>query len=444
MSKNFQSSVLKELAWRERIDATTHDQLDERLATDSVVLYAGFDPTADSLHIGNLVVMMGMIFYLRHGHRPMAIAGGATGRIGDPSGKDSERDLMTVDKIEHNLASQAKEMRAIFDRARTMHPETLGPDAARSADWELPILNNFDWLEGWTFLDFLRDVGKHFRVNTMIAKDSVRNRLENREQGLSYTEFSYMLIQGYDFFHLRDKHECELQIGGSDQWGNIVAGTDLIRRKLGKASFGQTMPLLLDSTGKKFGKSVAGAIWLGAHKTSPYSFYQYWINRDDADLERLFKTFTFLSQEEIAELSEEVAEGRNRGQVQKRLAYEITWLVHGKDEADNAVRASKMLFGERIEGLDDEALGSVFAEVPSAELSTSDLAAGINIIDLLVQTGLQPSKGAARRLVQQGGGYVNNVRVDGDTTVTTEHLASETMLVLRAGKKKYLVVKTVG
>ena len=441
MTTNYKSSVLAELAWRDRIDTTTHDELDALLATQSVVLYCGFDPTAVSLHIGNLIPLMGLLFFRRHGHRPLLLAGGATGRIGDPSGKDSERDFLDIAQLEANIAGNSAQLRTIFDRAMHMHPETMGEHASRADGWQAPIVNNYDWMKQWGFLDFLRDVGKHFRVNTMIAKDSVKNRLENRDQGLSFTEFSYMLIQGYDFFHLFDHHACRLQIGGSDQWGNITAGTELIRRKRGTAAYGLTMPLLLDSTGKKFGKSVAGAIFLDPEITSPYAFYQYWLNRDDADMERLFKSFTFLHRDEIEGLVGEVATGQNRGQVQKRLAHEITWLAHGRDEADAAVRASRMLFGERIEGLDDKALSTIFADVPTAEISRDALAAGISIIDLLVSTGLQPSKGAARRLVQQGGGYVNNTRMAADAVVDTSCLASESMLVLRAGKKKYLVVK---
>lgn len=440
MSTTFQSSVLQELAWRDRIDATTHAELDELLAREPVVLYAGFDPSADSLHIGNLVVMMGLAFYQRHGHRPLMIAGGATGRIGDPSGKATERELLSVEKIEHNIACHSAQLRTILDRAVGMHPETLGDGAGET--WDTPVLNNYDWLKDWTFIDFLRDVGKHFRVNTMIAKDSVKNRLTEREQGLSFTEFSYMLIQGYDFYHLHEAHNCQLQIGGSDQWGNITAGTELIRRKLGVPAFGMTMPLLLDSAGNKFGKTADGAIWLDPARTSPYAFYQYWINRDDADVEKLLKTFTFLPREEIESLGAEITAGSNRGQVQQRLAYEITWLVHGNDEADLAVRASRMLFGERIEGLTDAALEALFAEVPSAEISRDALSAGIDMVDLLVDTGLSASKGAARRLLQQGGGYVNNERVGLGTIVDTSRLASESMLVLRAGKKSYLVVKT--
>jgi tyrosyl-tRNA synthetase len=441
MATTFQSDVLAELAWRERIDTTTHEELDGLLSRESMVLYAGFDPSASSLHIGNLIVIMGLLFYRRHGHRPLFVAGGATGRIGDPSGKDNERELMSVEKIEANIATISAQLRTIFDRAMKMHPETLGEHVDWAEDWQAAVLNNYSWLQDWTFLDFLRDVGKHFRVNTMIAKDSVKARLEGRDQGLSFTEFSYMLIQGYDFCHLREHHECQLQIGGSDQWGNITAGTDLIRRKLGASAFGQTMPLLLDSAGKKFGKTAAGAVFLDPKITSPYNFYQYWINRDDDDMERLFKSFTFLAREEIESLQADVSEGRNRGEVQRRLAHEITWLVHGRQEADAAVRASRMLFGELIEGLDDASLSSIFADVPAADISREALRAGIGILELMVVTGLQPSKGAARRLLQQGGGYLNNQRVPADAVVTDEDLASESMLVLRAGKKKYLVVK---
>ena len=439
----FESSVLRELAWRGRVEQLTHAQLDQLLASETVVLYCGFDPTADSLHVGNLVPMMGLAFFLRHGHRPLAIIGGATGRIGDPSGKSTERNLLGEEEIEANLVGIGHQLRTILDRAKTIHPETLGPRAREAEDWQIPLLNNHHWMKEWTYLDFLRDVGKYYRVNAMVAKDSVRTRLEQREQGLSYTEFSYMLIQGFDFLHLREHHACTVQIGGSDQWGNITAGTELIRRKLGVPAFGVTMPLLLSSSGHKFGKSVGGAVWLDPARTSPYAFYQYWINREDADLEMLFKSFTFLAREEIEALVADVLEGRNHGQVQARLAWEITQLVHGTEEADLAVRASRMLFGEPVEGLDDSSLRSIFAEVPSAEIAKGELVDGVGILELMVQTKLQPSKGAARRLVQQGGGYVNNVRVDMKKVVTLDDLASPSMLVLRAGKKKYLLLKVV-
>jgi tyrosyl-tRNA synthetase len=323
-----------------------------------------------------------------------------------------------------------------------MHPDGVSKEGV--SEKGVPLVNNHDWFKDWTFIDFLREVGKHFRVNTMIAKDSVRNRLENREQGISFTEFSYMLIQGYDFLHLFKEHGCQLQIGGSDQWGNITAGTDLIRKKEGEAAFGLTMPLLTSSSGQKFGKTEKGAVWLSAERTSAYEFFQYWTNRDDAEIEMLLKTFTFLPREEVEALVEDVAQGRNRGQVQKRLAHELTWLVHGREEADKAARASKMLFGERIEGLSDRDLSSIFADVPSTQLASERFEGeGVSLIDLFAEVGLQPSKGAARRLVKQGGGYVNNARVDGSTLVTKDHLASESMIVLRAGKKSYHVLKLV-
>lgn len=441
----FKSSVLAEMAWRDRIEQTTHHELDEILGKESVVLYAGFDPTADSLHVGSLVPIMGLAFFQRHGHRPIALVGGATGRIGDPSGKSTERTLLSEEELAHNLEGIGHQLRTILDRARTMHPETLGPDVARGEGWAVPLLNNYDWFKGWSFIDFLREVGKHFRVNTMIAKDSVSKRLNEREQGLSYTEFSYMLLQGYDFLHLQGEHDCKLQIGGSDQWGNITAGTELIRRKKqGGSAFGLTMPLLTSSTGQKFGKTEKGAVWLDPERTSPYNFYQYWIQRPDEEVVMLIKAFTFLPQHEVEALAQDVAEGRNRGQVQQKLAWEVTALVHGPQEADKAVRASRMLFGERIEGLSDAELASVFAEVPSSELPRAALEGeGSSLIDLLVQSGLCKSKGEARRLIQQGGGYINNDRVDDDRAVTLEDLVGSASVVLRAGKKKYHLLRVV-
>lgn len=441
----FKSSVLAEMAWRNRIEQQTHAELDDLLSKESVVLYCGFDPSADSLHVGNLVPMMGLAFFLRHGHKPLAIIGGATGRIGDPSGKSSERNLLSEEDVERNLAGIGAQLRTILGRAMTMHPETLGENAEAAEGWEIPVLNNYDWFKNWTFIDFLRDVGKHFRVNTMIAKESVSKRLSEREQGISFTEFSYMLLQGFDFHHLREEHACRLQIGGSDQWGNITAGTELIRRKSGKDAFGLTMPLLLSSTGKKFGKSEKGAIWCDAQRTSPYNFFQYWKNRDDADLEMLFKTFTFLSKEEVDALVADVNEGRNRGQVQQKLAWEITALVHGVEEAEKAVRASKMLFGEKIEGLSEEDFQSIFADVPSSEVPRASLEGeGTPLLDFLLSSKLQSSRSEARRLLKQGGGYVNNERVAADRCVTLDDLVGGSSVVIRAGRKKYHVLKVIG
>ena len=439
-TKIFQSSILKDLAWRDRVEQLTHPELDELLEKEQPTLYAGFDPTADSLHIGNLVPMMGLAFFVRHGHSPVALVGGATGRIGDPSGKAEERSLLGQEVIEHNLRGISKQLEVILERAVSMHPETRGE---RTAKTSIQFVNNYDWMMPWSYIDFLREVGKYFRVNSMIAKDSVRTRLTEREQGISYTEFSYMLIQAYDFLHLFREFGCQLQIGGSDQWGNITAGVDLIRRKLGTAAYGVVFPLLTSSNGKKFGKSEKGAVWLDPERSTPYEFFQYWVQRDDDDLDMLLKTFTFLSQQEVESLTQEVSSGRNQGQVQKRLAHEVTCLVHGKTETDKAEAVSRMLFGERIEGLSDRDLQSIFVDVPSTELSRDQFTTNpMGILDLFVVTKSALSKGEARRLIKQGGGYLNNVRIgDPNRTVSVDDLASESMFVLRAGKKKYHLVR---
>lgn len=430
------SSILNELDARGLIFQTTHDELDDALAKGSVTLYCGADPTADSLHVGSLLPIVCLAHFRRHGHHPMALVGGATGLIGDPSGKSEERNLLDDETIATNVAGIGSQIRTILDRALTMHADDVSVDGA-----DVPIVNNADWIKPWSFIDFLRDVGKNFRINVMLQKDSVKARLEAQETGLSYTEFSYMLIQAYDFFHLYESHDCVLQVGGSDQWGNITAGTDLIRRKLGKPAFGLTWPLLLTSAGTKFGKTAKGAVWLDAERTSPYEMYQYWMQTDDADAGDMLRKFTFLPIDEIAELEATIERGENRGDVQRKLAHEVTWLVHGKAEADKAVRASKMLFGEKIEGLSDRDLQGVFAEVPSSTIARDRLVEGINIVDLLAETGLQQSKGKARKLVEQGGGYVNNERVSGiDYLVTLDDLTSETKLVLRAGKRAYHVL----
>lgn len=441
MDTPFKSSILTELKWRGLIEDQTHAELDEALAQGPVTLYAGFDPSAASLHVGNLVPMMGLAFFRRHGHNVIALAGGATGRIGDPSGKSQERDLKPDSEIEANLAGISAQLERILGRALELHPETLHLDPT-SPPRDIVFANNNDWIAPWSFIDFLRDVGKHFRVNAMIAKDSIRTRLSTREQGISYTEFSYMLIQAYDFLHLSRAHRCTLQIGGSDQWGNITAGTDLIRRTTGADAFGMTMPLLTKADGTKFGKSEDGSVWLDPEWTSPYAFYQYWLNTNDADLPRLLRTFTFLPQEEINAHLDEVAQGNNRGQVQRALAFEVTSLIHGEEATHKAIRASRVLFGESIEGLDDRDLGAIFKDVPSTTLSRDALNDGISVVDLLVRSGLAASNGAARKLIKQGGAYVNNARVtDAQRTVTDADLASATMMVLRSGKKTYHLLR---
>jgi tyrosyl-tRNA synthetase len=439
MSGAFKSSVLAELAWRGRIEQVTHEELDERLAEGPVTLYCGFDPSSDSLTAGHLVPLMGLAFFHRHGHRPIALAGGATGRIGDPTGKSAERNLLSLEEIEANVAAISVQLRRILERSLELHPESLGERAG--AHENLAFANNADWILPWSYIDFLREVGKHFRVNTMMAKDSVRTRLENREQGISYTEFSYQLIQAYDFYHLFTHSDCALQIGGSDQWGNITAGIDYIRRRVGKAAYGLTFPLLMTASGQKMGKTEKGAVWLDAERTSPFEWYQYWMQREDADVVKLLRTFTFLSRERIDEIGARVEAGDNRGEAQAVLAEELTRLVHGADETKKAIAASQVLFGGAIEALTDRDLAIIFKDVPSVTLSRDRLEAGIPSLDLLVDGGACTSKGEARRLIQQGGAYLNNHRLELDATVDARSLASETMLVLRSGKKSYRLVR---
>lgn len=439
-----ESSVLEELEWRGFLHQITDDDVDTLLAEESVTLYCGFDPTAESLQVGNMVPAMMMAFFRRHGHHPIALVGGATGLIGDPSGKTEERTLMDQEELERNLAGISEQLDDLLAHAAEMHPETLGAERDDVAAGDVPMVNNADWMKDKTFIEFLRDVGKYFRVNQMIAKESVRARLEEREHGISYTEFSYMVLQAYDFLHLFEHEGCILQIGGSDQWGNITAGTDLIRRKLGETAYGVTAPLITSPSGDKLGKTAEGTVWLDPERTSPYEFYQYWVRRDDQDVPQLLRMFTFLPKPEIDELVGKIKRDENRGEVQEKLAWEVTALVHGPEEADFAVRASDILYGETIEGLTDEQLSAIFADVPSTTIDRGRLEGeGIEIRDLFDETGLQNSRGAAKRLIRQGGAYLNNEQVDDVRyMVTTDDLASDTMLVLRSGKRNYHVVRT--
>ncbi len=441
----YKSSVLEDLAWRGLIFQTTHEELDQALleaeqAGEGLALYCGFDPSADSLHIGNLLAIFVLANFRRHGHSPIALAGGATGLIGDPSGKSDERNLLTEETITKNLEGISAQLREILDRAMTLHPKTR---KAAADGGEIPVVNNADWIKPWSFIGFLRDVGKNFRVNTMLQKDSVKSRLEQREQGLSYTEFSYMLIQAYDFLHLYRERGCRLQVGGSDQWGNITAGTDLIGRMESneKKAFGLTFPLITSASGQKLGKSEKGATYLAPERNSPYEFYQYWVNRDDADVPRFLRMFTFLPRERVDELSGLVERGENRGEAQRELAWEVTRLVHGDEGAEKAIRASRMMFGEKIEDLSDAEFQAIFADVPSTEITREQLEAGVPLFELFVLTGLTKSNGEARRLLDQGGVYVNNTRIDDSGYVVgVSDLVSANALVLRAGKKKYHVV----
>ena len=423
--------VLADLRLRGMVHQTTDDAgLPAWLAEKPRTLYAGFDPTADSLHVGHLVGMMILRRFQRAGHRPIAIVGGATGMIGDPSGKSDERNLLSKETIEANVAGMRAQMRKILDFD--------GPHGAQ-------LLNNLDWIGPFSYLDFLRDVGKNFSVNTMLAKDSVKARLGS-EAGLSYTEFSYMLLQAYDFVKLNETHGCELQVGGSDQWGNITAGIDLARRMRGVQLFGMTCPLLTDSEGRKMGKSEkSGTVWLSPEKTPPYVFYQYWINLPDADVARCLGFFTDLSHEELDALDAARAANPGKRESQLKLAEELTKLVHGEAALAKVQRASQILFGAEIDKLSDAELGEIFADVPSTLQPRQVLDDGkVSITDALAMSNLAKSRGEARRVVQQGGAYVSNRRIEDPATVlTAEHLAGESVMVLRSGKKSYALLRFV-
>ena len=418
-------TALAELEARGLVEQITHrDELEQLFENEVVTIYAGFDPTAESLHIGNLFPVMMLAHLQRFGHRPITVVGGATGMIGDPSGKDAERQLLTTDQVERNCA--------------TIRDQLSGYLRFGDADGAV-MLNNHDWIAPFSFIDWLREVGKFFTVNQMIAKESVKRRLDNREQGITFTEFSYQMLQGYDFMHLRRERGCKVQVGGNDQWGNITAGCDLTHKMLGERVFAITCPLMTTSSGEKFGKSAGNAVWLDPTLTSPYEFYQYWIQSEDADVPRWLRVFTFLSLEEIETITAEHAEAPHRRIGQKKLAEEVTRIVHGEAGLDSALRATNVLFGGEIDGFSDAELRAIFSDVPSSERPRSELAAGIPIIDLLAET-VCASRGEARRLIKQGGANLNNRRVGDDVVVTPDDLASESSLVLRSGKKKYYVV----
>jgi tyrosyl-tRNA synthetase len=424
--------ILDDLRWRGLIHQTTDDaNLGSWLLAESRTVYAGFDPTADSMHVGHLMGMMNLRRFQKAGHRPIALVGGATGMIGDPSGKSEERNLLSVDALQQNVAGMAEQMRQFIDF-----------DSRRSS--AAVLVNNFDWMKGFSYLDFLRDVGKHFPVNVMLAKDSVKGRLE-RESGISYTEFSYMLLQAYDFVYLNQNFGCQLQVGGSDQWGNITAGIDLARRMHSVQLYGMTWPLLTKSDGGKMGKTESGAIWLSPKRTSPYAFYQYWINVDDEDAGKCLRLLTEISHKEIELLDIARVNNPAARDSQKRLAEEVTRLVHGDAGLQSARRATEIFFGAEIASLSDAQLGEIFADVPSKELPRDRLSGeGINIVDAFVEAGLAKSKGDGRRTVEQGGAYVNNRPIaDIKAQLGPSHLASETVMVLRSGKKKYALLRFV-
>jgi tyrosyl-tRNA synthetase len=422
------TSVLDTLSERGFVSQCSDEAaLREHLARGPLTVYCGFDPTASSLHLGNLVPLMGLAHFQRAGHQVIEVVGGATGMIGDPSGRSDERNLLTPEQLARNVASVRRQMEHFLD--------FTGENAAR-------IVNNYDWIGRMTFIDWLRDVGKHFTVNYMTAKESVRRRLES-EQGISYTEFSYMTLQAYDYLHLFEEFGCTLQVGGSDQWGNITAGMDLIRKLKQGTAFALTFPLVTTSAGEKFGKSAGNAMWLDPALTSPWDFYQYLVRQEDRDVVRFLNFFTFLPKAMIDGLAEAVHAAPERREAQKALAFEVTRIVHGEAVAREMARAAEIVYHSEIKDLSDQTLAAVFASVPSTEVTWAELDAGLELVGLLHRTGLAGSKGEARRLIKNGGIYVNNVRADGEIKLGRNHLASESFIVLRSGKKNYHLVRAV-
>jgi len=420
--------IIAELQWRGLLaDCTDLEALSKRLATPTT-LYCGFDPTADSLHVGNLVPLLALRRFQLAGHSPIALAGGATGCIGDPSGKASERQLLTRELIDHNIACIKTQLASVLDFETKVNPARL--------------VDNASWTANITFIDFLRDIGKHFSVNQMIQKESVRARMEDREVGISYTEFSYQLLQAFDFYHLKKELDCELQVGATDQWGNITAGTDLCRKKLGVPVWGLTFPLMTKADGTKYGKTASGAVYLDAKKTSPYRFYQFFIQLEDGDVLKIAKMLSFADQAKIAELEQQHIANPGARAPHKFLARELTELIHGATAADDAVRASDVLFGGGLEGISERAFNDLVGEVPSKDLEKSALdGAGTLLVDLLVHAGLSPSKGQARKDIEQGGININNVReASAARAVTSADLLFGKHLLLRKGKRNYTVV----
>jgi tyrosyl-tRNA synthetase len=422
-------SILDELRWRGLLaDCTDAAALEKRVGESPITLYCGFDPTADSLHVGNLVPLLGLRRFQLDGHHPIAVAGGATGSIGDPSGKTQERQLLTTEVLAANIAKVKEQLRRLLDFDTKTNPAQL--------------VDNASWTESVSYLDFLRDIGKHFSVNQMVAKESVRARMEDREVGISYTEFSYMLLQAFDFYVLCRDYNCELQIGGSDQWGNITAGIDLSRKKAGKQVYGLTLPLITNADGTKFGKTEAGAVWLDTARTSVYKFYQFWIRVDDRDVIRYLKFFTFLSQHEIAVLEKQHQENPGARTAHKALARAVTDLVHGAAATVEAHRASEILFGGDLQGVSESTFNEIVGEVPTKKIAKSELEGpGKPMVEMLVQSGLCPSKGQARKDLEGGGVYINNVReANLQRAITPSDLLFGKHLLLRKGKRNYVVV----
>lgn len=420
------SNVIDVLKERGFIDAMTSEELRE-MAEKPFKVYCGFDPTSDSLHVGNLVPIIGLAWFQRYGHTPVAIVGGATGMIGDPSGKSTERQLLDEESLAANLIGISKNLQTILDFSRDKNPAIL--------------LNNLDWFKKFSFINFLRDIGKYFRVGPMLAKESVKLRMAS-EEGMSFTEFSYQVLQGYDFLHLFDHYGVSVQIGGNDQWGNITAGTELIRKVRGKSSFGITFPLLTRSDGQKFGKSEKGAVWLSAEKLSPYEFYQYFIRMADADVPKMMRLLTFMEMEEIREYESIMARpGYIANTVQKRLAEEVTKIVHGEEGLKTALRVTKGAAPGADTVLNAEILESIAESMPSHMLQINEVV-GQKVVDIMVKIGIQTSKGDARKLIRNGGVYLNNQKLDDENeSIIQSHLIEGKFLLMAIGKKNKVLIR---
>ncbi|SHF92873.1 tyrosyl-tRNA synthetase [Flavobacterium fluvii] len=427
--KNF----IEEVTWRGML----HDVMpgtEEHLMEQMRVAYVGIDPTADSLHIGHLVGVMLLKHFQLSGHKPLALVGGATGMIGDPSGKSNERNLLDEATLRHNQEAIKGQLSRFLDFT------SAAPNAAE-------LVNNYDWMKNFSFLEFIRDVGKHITVNYMMAKDSVKKRLSSEAaEGMSFTEFTYQLVQGYDFLHLYRDKKCTLQMGGSDQWGNITTGTELVRRIAGGKAYALTCPLITKADGTKFGKSEGGNIWLDAARTSPYKFYQYWLNTSDVDAEKYIKIFTFLSNSAIEDLTEKHREAPHLRLLQKRLAEEITVMVHSAEDLENAIKASGILFGnataEDLKQLDEATFLEVFDGVPQAEIARTEIETGINIVAVLNEkTGFFKSNGEARRALTANSISVNKEKITEEFVLSTKDLINNQFVLLQSGKKNYFVIR---
>ncbi|QIL46576.1 tyrosine--tRNA ligase [Vagococcus coleopterorum] len=415
-------TIIDELLWRDAINQQTDAEgLQELVKEKKISLYCGVDPTGDSMHIGHLIPFMMLKRFQLEGHHPYIVIGGATGTIGDPSGRTSERQLQTMEQVQHNVDALSAQMEKLFDVKN---------------DNGLTMVNNYDWTHNLSLLDFLRDYGKNFNINTMLAKDIVSSRLDT---GISFTEFTYQILQSMDFLHLYQNHDVQLQIGGADQWGNITAGLDLIRKKEGAEAkaFGLTIPLMLKADGTKFGKTAGGAVWLNPEKTSPFEFYQFWLNQDDRDVVKYLKFFTFLTQDEIAELAEKVETEPHKREAQKTLAAEMTRFVHSQEALDDALLITQALFSGEVKQLTADQIAEGFKNMPSAEINLTDM----NLVDFLIEVGIEPSKRQAREDITNGAITVSGDKIqDLDYIVTEDNSFDGRFILIRKGKKKYTLI----